>query len=106
MVCNLLIFNDPQIAGIGQEPFFDSLAMTPELLGLLKVQDSHTISAIGWPSWRGELLARSRKFSQIAASPNMLWFPIISFSTLRHGKNDLWGKMVPKYGFLLQEILS
>jgi hypothetical protein len=36
--------------------------MTPELLGLQKVQDNHTISAIGWAFWRWELLARIQQF--------------------------------------------
>jgi hypothetical protein len=37
--------------------------MTPELLGLLKVQDNHTMSAIGWPFGQWELLARTPQFS-------------------------------------------
>jgi hypothetical protein len=39
--------------------------MTPELLGLLKVQDNHTMSAIGWPFWQWELLAHPYMLNSI-----------------------------------------
>jgi len=38
MACNLLIFNDPEIALIGEERFFDSLAIF--------LEDSTTLKAL------------------------------------------------------------